>query len=269
MLAPSAAWTCEQLPFALTTPVPEASAAAWWQLDGKLSLVVISDSGNHGQYVIVDPETGETTEQSALPLGSSASDDLEGLSARGDKLYGLTSAGWVRVWQREGAAFVLVDGPYALGPVDLPLKSGHHGGSRPPSGDGMVCPAEGMNCGRNFEGLCLAPSAATCTGFVASKADGHLYCLTEVDGKLVVDRHTAIAVSDPGKLADCTFDAAGALWAGENILGCRRCIASMAGSSRRTRKSSRSLRSASATPRCSRSAATCSGGCRIPTARRA
>src|SRR5262250_380752 len=56
--APVAAsgWRCEALPFALTTPVPEASGAGWLVIDGKLSLVVVGDSGNRGAYGVVDPE---------------------------------------------------------------------------------------------------------------------------------------------------------------------------------------------------------------------
>ena len=75
---------CEPLPFAPSTPVPEASGAAWLDIDGKPMLVVAGDSGNHGAYGIIDPETGATTETGALPLSSEASDDIEGLAARGE-----------------------------------------------------------------------------------------------------------------------------------------------------------------------------------------
>ncbi|HLL21513.1 MAG TPA: hypothetical protein VK427_05250, partial [Kofleriaceae bacterium] len=34
---------CTDLPFAATTPVPEASGAAWLDIDGKPALLVISD----------------------------------------------------------------------------------------------------------------------------------------------------------------------------------------------------------------------------------
>ena len=53
----------------------------------------------------------------------------------------------------------------------------------------MVCGATATNCGRNYEGLCLAPAGAggACVGFAASKADGHLYCVTTADdGRLAV-----------------------------------------------------------------------------------
>lgn len=204
------------LPFALTTPVPEASGAAWLELDGKPALLVVSDSGNHGAYVIVDAETGATLESGALPLSTEASDDIEGLAARGGEFYGLTSSGWIRVWRRRGKGFELVGKPYPLGPVDLPDdKHDHH----PPKGDGMVCAGPVINCGRNYEGLCLAPRPPkdACVGFAASKADGHLYCLTDEAGKLVVHRDRSIDVARPGVLADCAFGDDGTLWVGNNL----------------------------------------------------
>jgi len=212
----SATWACDQLPFAASTPIPEASGAAW--LDGKL--VVVGDSGNHGAYGIVDPETGATVEQGTLPLGNSI-DDLEGLDARDGKLYGLTSPGWILVWRRTATGFELVEGPYALGPIDLPPKGGI--GDKPPAGNGMVCDAAVTNCGRNYEGLCLrhGPGTSDCTGYALSKADGHLYCLTvtEPDGRLAIHRDHAIAVDRPGVVADCAFAADGTLWAGNNLFG--------------------------------------------------
>src|SRR4029079_13658132 len=99
---------CEALPFTLTTPVPEASGAAWLELDGKPALLVVSDSGSKASCAIVDPETGATIETGALPLSSEASDDIEGLAARGGEIYGLTSSGWVRVWRRPGKLVGLV-----------------------------------------------------------------------------------------------------------------------------------------------------------------
>lgn len=147
---------CTELPFAASTPVPEASGAAWMELGGKPALLVVSDSGNHGAYAIIDADTGDTKEQGQLPLGKGAGEDIEGLAAQGDRFYGITSSGWIRVWKRDGAGFQLVDGPYPLGPVDLPAKSAS-GGNKPPEGDGMVCDGNSTNCGRNYEGLCLVP----------------------------------------------------------------------------------------------------------------
>lgn len=210
---------CEQLPFAPSNPVPEASGAGWMTIDGKLVLVVVSDSGNDGEYGLIDPETGATRETGKLPLDG-ISDDVEGVSVVGDKLYGLTSSGWMLVWQRQGKGFVLVGAPYALGPVDLPDTTNN---SKPPKGEGMVCGATAGNCGRNYEGLCLLPTpptkAGSCVGFAAAKADGTLYCLTDEAGKLVVHRDRRLAVEKPGALADCAFDDRGRLWIGDNLFG--------------------------------------------------
>lgn len=209
---------CTQLPFADSTSVPEASGAAWLTIDGKLSLVVISDSGNDGAYAIVDPETGETRETGKLPLGS-AGQDLEGVAARGAQLVAINSAGWIRVWDRDDAAkgWTLVEDAYPIGPVTLSDKSE---GNKPPAGDGMACSAKKTNCGRNYEGLCLVDAAhrkGPCVGFAAAKADGALFCLTEEGGKLVGHQDLRIAVTRPGALADCAFGDDGSLWAGSNL----------------------------------------------------
>src|SRR5262245_51315271 len=146
-------------------------------------LVVVSDSGNRGAYGVVDPETGATVETGRLPLPAEVTDDLEGAAVRGDRLYAITSAGWILDWRRDGKGFALAEPAYPLGPIDLPDTKNN---DRPPSGDGMVCNGRVVNCGRDYEGLCLAPDAAlagappgACIGFAASKADGHLYCLTD------------------------------------------------------------------------------------------
>jgi outer membrane protein assembly factor BamB len=196
--------------------VPEASGAAWLTIDGKPALVVVGDSGNHGAYGIVDPETGATLETGLVPLSSEASDDIEGVAARGDQLVGLTSSGWIRVWQRKDKGFALVGPPYPLGPVDLPDTKNDN---RAPRGAGMVCEGTVVNCGRNYEGLCIAPTPrdGACVGFAASKADGHLYCLTDEAGRLVVHHDRAIAITRPGALADCAFGDDGTLWAGSNM----------------------------------------------------
>jgi hypothetical protein len=221
--------TCEQLPFAESTPVPEASGAAWLVLDGKPALLVVGDSGNHGAYGILDPETGVTLETGTLPLSDEASDDIEGVAARDGLIYGITSSGWMRVWKQTSAAaapgpardvhsrFELVGTPYPLGPIDLPDTKNN---DRAPRGDGMVCNGRVVNCGRNYEGLCIAPvprPGAACLGFAASKADGHLYCLTEEAGRLVVHHDRAIAIARPGVVADCAFGDDDTLWVGSNL----------------------------------------------------
>jgi hypothetical protein len=213
---PGTADGCRELPFAETTPVPEASGAAWLEIDGALALVVISDSGNDGAYAIVDPDSGATREQGKLPLGGEG-EDLEGIAARGGKLHVITSPGWIRVYERQGRGFALVDGPYPLGPIDLPGRRGL--GNQPPEGTGMVCEAKYTNCGRNYEGLCLAPGPVTgrCVGFAASKADGHLYCVVERDGRLAVEHAGAIRIARPGAVADCAFSEDGRLYVGSNL----------------------------------------------------
>ena len=210
---------CQQLTFADSTPVAEASGAAWWTIGGALRLVVVGDSGNHGDYTVVDPETGATLERGNLPLGDAPSDDLEGLASRDGKLYGLLAPGWMLVWERHGDKFELVDGAYPLGPVDLPDK-GH--GDKPPKTEGMVCPGKKNNCGRNYEGLCIpdrAHAAGPCAGFAAAKADGNLYCLieTETDGRFALDKSMSLSITRPGALADCAFSDDGTLLAASNL----------------------------------------------------
>ncbi len=210
--------TCTEETFAESTPIAEASGAAWLTIDGKRMLVVMSDGGHQGDYALVDPDTGTTTERGKLPLGSPDC-DLEGISTRGDQLYAVTSPGWVRSWKRTAKGFTLVDEPYGLGPNDLPNKKGGLG-NVPPVTDGMVCAPAFTNCGRNYEGICLVPdqtgTESDLAGFVAAKADGHLYGLRMTAGKLVVDRTIKIKVAEPGLIADCTFDTDGTLLVGGN-----------------------------------------------------
>ena len=204
--------TCAQLPFAESTTVPEASGAAWMTIDGALSLVVTSDSGNDGAYVILDPETGAIREEGMLPIGG-GSDDTEGLAILDGKLVGISSSGWIRVWERTTMGFALIDGPYPLGPIDLPDK-----GSARPDDPGMVCGERTSNCGRNYEGLCLAPTPkGRCLGFAASKSDGRLYCVFDKDGKLAVDRSVAIPIAKSGAISDCAFSDRGELFVGSNL----------------------------------------------------
>ncbi len=200
---------CQQLKFADSTPVPEASGAAWMTLDGVLGLVVVSDSGHDGAFGVLDPATGKTTRQGVLPLGKGASDDIEGLAARDGRLYGLTSSGYVRAWtwNSSAKAFDLVDGPYAIG-----------------SGDAVCKNPMKTNCGRDYEGLAIAPAkpadAGACVGFACSRDDGSLYCLVEDGGKLKIDDARRIHVEGRKmSLSDCAFDDAGSLYTGNNLFG--------------------------------------------------
>src|SRR5207248_4306502 len=114
-------WKCDAMPFAISTPLPEASGAAWLVIDGKLELVAVGDSGNHGAYAVIDPETGETTEQGKLPLGDSGGDDIEGVAGLGATFLGVTSDGTMRRWVRkpDGVGFDLIGAPYQLAAKDL------------------------------------------------------------------------------------------------------------------------------------------------------
>jgi hypothetical protein len=207
---------CEQQPFADSTPLPEASGAAWLTIDGKLWMVVIADSGHDGAYALIDPETGKTGETGKLPLGSPG-DDIEGLAVHGDTLYGLTSDGWMRAWKRtrvtdpSGAgsgpqqsakAFELADGPYAIGS----------------EADGTTCKVK-ARCAINYEGLALAATPQGCAGFACSKGDGHVYCLALRDGRYAIDREQRIKVTREGVIGDCAFDDADRLWVGNNVFG--------------------------------------------------
>jgi hypothetical protein len=192
------------LPFADSTPVPEASGAAWLDIDGKLTLVVASDSGHDGAFGLVDPETGATRAQGTFPLGSGASDDIEGLAARGQRLYGITSSGFMREWEWKSGAFVLLAGPYPIGGPDMTCK--------------------GTNCGKNYEGLAIAPAPiGGCVGYACSKETGAIYCLTDQQGKLVASGAAGITIVDKKDvLADCAFDERGELYVGNNLFGLAR-----------------------------------------------
>jgi hypothetical protein len=196
--------TCEPMTFAPTVELPEASAATWFEIGGKRTLVVVSDSGHSGAYAVIDPESGSMIEKGALPLGK-GTDDIEGLATRGDYIVGLTSSGWIREWQRsrDDKTFELVEGPYEIGI------------------HGMSCSLDDSNCAKNYEGLALAPDLRRngCVGYACSKQDGHLYCLTVQDRKLVVDPSRSIAVEKKNVLGDCAFSPEGQLYVGNNMFG--------------------------------------------------
>lgn len=199
--------TCEQLPFAESTPVPEASGAAWLDINGKLSLVVVADSGHNGGFGIVDPESGATGVQGKLPLGKGAGDDIEGLAARGQRMFGVTSSGFMREWEWQNGAFVLVAGPY---PISAKAE--------------MMCDASKTNCGKNYEGLAIPPAPiAGCELVACSKEDGRAYCFATHGGLLEVTRSFEL-VDRKDILADCTFADTGAFFAGNNLFGLARVL---------------------------------------------
>ncbi len=222
--APPSTADCERLPFATSIPVPEASGAAWLHGgDGAGDVViVIGDSGHGGAYVEIDATTGALLRRGNLPLGEGAGDDVEGLATDGQRLWGLTSAGWLRAWEREGDHFRLVLGPYSVerrGP----------------------CKFDDVNCGHDFEGLCLRPAGTVdgqgCVGFAASRAESALFCLTAAtvppegagpgvgpwltlavrEGKS--KPHPGPELTGKRALADCAIAGDGAVWTGDNLLG--------------------------------------------------
>ncbi len=220
---------CTLLPFAESVDLAEASGAAPITVDGTAALLVVGDSGNHGDYAIINADTGALLEKGKLPLGAT-SDDVEALSAADGLIYGITSAGWVYRWQaaakpKPTARFVQVGEPYPIGAVDTTWRKNGGLGSKPPAGDAMSCVAEGTNCGRNYEGLCLQPDLTAaagkdgqgCVGLAIGKADGNAYCVTWGGGKLAAQRNRRFAVASPGGLADCALDDQNRMVIGSNL----------------------------------------------------
>jgi hypothetical protein len=209
---------CERLAFAAELPIAEASGATLLSIDGHDRLLVVGDSGTHGAYLLLDPEDGTVLERGALPLGEGAGDDLEGVAVEGDRIVGVTSAGWLRAWRRVAGGFALIDGPYPVAKVDprLPARPKLGGLGATPT-DSMACAAHGVNCGKNYEGLCLTPGDGPCAGWLAAKADGHLWCLARDGDRLRADRTHSIAVTTPDVLSGCAHEpASDALWLATN-----------------------------------------------------
>jgi hypothetical protein len=185
--------------------VSEASAAAEVELSpGARELLVVSDSGNHGEAMLWGIPRGPFR-PIRLPLDPGASDDLEGAAWTGGHLYTLTSSGAVRRFSPDGKGGLARDrDAYPLGPAPA------------------VCAAlTDANCGNNYEGLCLRPfpTTARCAGYAASKTTGKLHCLVfdpppgplPGAGRLRLDPIKPPLQLDVRRhaLSDCAFGAAG------------------------------------------------------------
>ncbi|MCC6621259.1 MAG: hypothetical protein IT385_08390 [Deltaproteobacteria bacterium] len=177
-----------------TIALPEASGAARLP-DGRI--LVVADSGNQGRALVLDPKGRAGAVGVTLPLGEGAGDDVEGLERAPDgRIWGITSAGWLRAWRVEPGpvpTFVLEVGPVPVAP----------------DGD-WRCDASRVNCGPNYEGLCLhpAPGPGACAGWAASKARGALVCLVPSEAGFEVDASRTVAVAPSEQLSGCAFEPA-------------------------------------------------------------
>jgi hypothetical protein len=186
-------------------------------------LLVVGDSGNDGAFLELDPATGAVTASGRLPLDDQASDDLEGLSAIGDTIYGITSSGWMRHWQRNAEGkYRLIEPAYPIAPPRPPSLGKKLGKLRGPP---LVCRnPKHVNCASNYEGLCLRTDEVgegECAGFAAAKETGLLLCLVWGDaGRLVADPRRVMRVASEQLLTGCHFAPEGdLLWAGNNAFG--------------------------------------------------
>jgi hypothetical protein len=168
-------------------------------------LVIVGDSGTHGAFAVIDASSGAQLGKGHLPLDRAAGDDLEGLGRAGGVYYALTSGGYMRHFRRTGAdRFELAAPAYPLTGVtcDSPRKT---------------------NCGRDFEGLCVADPLPEkgCVGFAASRRDGELVCLRRgAGGRLRADPGQVIRVAPKRALSGCDFAPAadgGALYTTTNF----------------------------------------------------
>ncbi|MBP8805051.1 MAG: hypothetical protein KBG48_01900 [Kofleriaceae bacterium] len=193
--SPGSSSACAAAPFAAEVPVAEASGAAW--LPTVERLLIVADSGHRGAFVEVD-RVGAVVARGQLPLGDGG-DDLEGLALDGDRVWGVTSSGWAGAWRRGPDGYALVDA-VALDPR---------------------CPSASVNCGDNYEGLCLAsaPLADGCDGYLAAKTSGALVCVVRRDGRLALAPERRHVVAKPERLADCAIASDGTVWTGDNGFG--------------------------------------------------
>ena len=185
--------------YATSVNLAEASAATEVELTANVrELLVVSDSGGAGAALAKRLSNG-VTRHLTLPLDAAASDDLEGIAWRGGRLYTLTSSGAVRRFTPDGTGGLTRDqNAYALGAEPYACAD-----------------LAGINCGKNYEGLCLRAVSADepCAGYAASRAEGKLYCLV-LDGAGVLSASTTQPPIDldvaGDSLSDCAFGAAGA-----------------------------------------------------------
>ncbi len=196
--APPVACTADPA-FPADFPVPEASGAAEIELrPGQHDLLVISDSSQHGAIAlwridILDGPPNSPPRTAILPLDPGASDDLEGVAWRDHQLYVLTSSGAVRRFAPDShGALVRNQDAYRIGP--------------PPSSCRRLTD---INCGPNYEGLCLRSPRATarCAGYAASKDQSTLVCVVLENDHLRVDPiKPPLHLRLPARsLSDCAF----------------------------------------------------------------
>ncbi len=197
---PKPPFACQADPnFPSVLAVPEASGAAEVELTpGVRELLVVSDSGRGGVGILIALGAGGGTRAITLPLDQPAIDDNEGIAWRGGALYALTSSGAVRRFVPDGQGGLARD------------QDVYRLGAAPASCADLAA----VNCGRNYEGLCLrsAPSASPCAGYAASKAEGKLYCVGIDAAERLFARTDVppISLSFPAdQLSDCAFGAAG------------------------------------------------------------
>lgn len=211
------ALVCERLPFADDIPIAEASGAVWLPAAGGI-VVVVADSGNGGDYLVLDDDDGRVLAAGKVPLGGPG-DDLEGLATDGTLLWAITSSGHLRAWSGLDGATPAADlgKPLALAIPAYPLDAAE------------PCKLTQVNCGLNFEGLCLVAPHATgtrppqrCDGYAASKATGKLLCLVRDGDRYRLDPSRSIVAAAPEALAACEIASDGAVWTGENLFGSNR-----------------------------------------------
>jgi len=183
--------------FPTTWQVAEASAAVELEpRPGEREILVLSDSGNHGE-AMTWPVAGGPLTALHLELDTVASDDIEGAAWTDGHLFTLTSSGAVRRYTFSAKGYLVRDrSAYPIGPSPYVCDTLYDG-----------------NCGKNYEGLCLRASTkkARCAGYAASKTEGTLQCVVLRAGTLAIDTSAAAMTLDVPRnaLSDCAFGSAG------------------------------------------------------------